>query len=271
MKSTETNNRAQSFWGLLALLLVLLPGLMFGQSAKMSHELNSLSGAESVDVIVQYHKVPTQTHFDRVHFRGGSLNRDLHHVKAGAFRVPAARLAELSNDPDVKFISLDRPVRATSTSSTPDLYAQAVLAQAAQGQYDGTGIGIAVIDSGITSNADFGTRVVYSQNFVVGQLSADDGYGHGTHIAGIAAGNGANSTGANFSKTFTGIASKANLINLRVLDQNGSATDSAVIAAIQTAIQLKSTYNIKVINLSLGRGVYESYTLDPLCQAVESA
>src|SRR5215472_2191642 len=46
---------------------------------------------------------------------------------------------------------------------------------------------------------------------------------------------------------------------------------SAVISAIQQAISLKSTYNIRVMNLSLARGVYESYTLDPLCQAVESA
>ena len=50
-----------------------------------------------------------------------------------------------------------------------------------------------------------------------------------------------------------------------------SPTDSAVIAAIQRAIALKSTYNIRVINLSLGRPVFESYTVDPLCQAVESA
>ena len=62
-----------------------------------------------------------------------------------------------------------------------------------------------------------------------------------------------------------------NLINLRVLDSNGSGTDSAVISAINTAIQLKSKYNIRVINLSLGRPVYESYLLDPLCQAVEKA
>src|SRR5205823_1785294 len=68
-----------------------------------------------------------------------------------------------------------------------------------------------------------------------------------------------------------GVAPNANIINLRVLDANGSGTDSQVIAAIQRAIQLKSTYNIRVINLSLGRSVYESYTLDPVCQAVEAA
>src|SRR5207302_6634631 len=77
--------------------------------------------------------------------------------------------------------------------------------------------------------------------------------------------------GAASNNTYKGIAPNANIINLRVLDANGSGQDSAVIGAIQRAIQLKSTYNIRVINLSLGRPVFESYTLDPLCQAVESA
>ena len=58
---------------------------------------------------------------------------------------------------------------------------------------------------------------------------------------------------------------------MRVLDQNGAGTDSAVINAINTAIQLKLLFNIRVINLSLGRPVFESYTLDPVCQAVEKA
>jgi serine protease AprX len=55
------------------------------------------------------------------------------------------------------------------------------------------------------------------------------------------------------------------------LDANGESSESTVISAIQTAIQLKSKYNIRVINLSLGRPPFESYTLDPLCQAVEAA
>jgi serine protease AprX len=70
---------------------------------------------------------------------------------------------------------------------------------------------------------------------------------------------------------FKGIAPNANLINLRVLDQNGQGTDSGVISAIQVAISFQSKYHIRVINLSLGRQVFESYTQDPLCQAVEAA
>ena len=101
-----------------------------------------------------------------------------------------------------------------------------------------------------------------------GNSSPNDQYGHGTHIAGLIAGDGLSSTGPLYTKTFKGIAPDAKIVNLRVLDANGAATDSAVIAAINQAIALKSKYNIRVINLSMGRAVYESYKLDPVCQAV---
>jgi serine protease AprX len=68
-----------------------------------------------------------------------------------------------------------------------------------------------------------------------------------------------------------GIAPNVSFIKLRVLDANGQGSDSAVIQAIERAIALKRTYNIRVINLSLGRPIYESYKQDPLCQAVEAA
>src|SRR5262249_36350131 len=106
---------------------------------------------------------------------------------------------------------------------------------------------------------------------VPGNASGLDQFGHGTHVAGLIAGNGASSTGLKYSRTFKGIAPQANIVNLRVLDQNGAGSDSAVITAIARAISLKSTYNIRVINLSLGRAAYQSYKLDPLCLAVESA
>ncbi len=99
---------------------------------------------------------------------------------------------------------------------------------------------------------------------VESDLSANDQYGHGTHVAGII---GADGNGS----VYIGMAPGVNLINLKVLDQNGAGTDSQVIAAINQAIQLKSQYNIRIINLSLGRPVFESAANDPLCQAVEAA
>ena len=144
----------------------------------------------------------------------------------------------------------------------------------------GRGVTVAVIDSGIANHPDVKSgglllgllpRVIYQESFVPGDPRTDDEFGHGTHVAGILAGNGKESTGNGFTKTYRGIAPEARLMNLRVLDRNGKGTDSAVINAIHRAILLKTLLNIKVINLSLGRPVWESYTKDPLCRAVEAA
>jgi serine protease AprX len=269
--------RVTSRFGYLALpCLILCATAAFSAQPKISRDLKQQSSGQWVNVIVQYRARPTQTAFARVVSKGGTLKQDLSAMGAGAFSVSRSSLAALAKDPDVAYISPDRTVRATATVT--DYYDQAVLAPYAWSRgFTGTGIGIAVIDSGINSGRDLtlsrgsGSRIVYNQSFVPGQSTFADLYGHGTHVAGILAGNGLNSRGATFKKTFIGVADNVHLINLRVLDEEGSGKDSTVIAAIQKAISLKSKYNIRVINLSLGRPVYESSKLDPLCQAVESA
>jgi serine protease AprX len=262
--------------GYLGLSCLVCAGVAFAAPRRVSKDLKQQSSAEWVNVIVQYRVPPTQMNFARVLAKGGALQHNLPAINGGAFTVKGSALKALAKDPDVAYISPDRTVRATATVT--DYYDQAVLAPYAWSRsLTGSGVGVAVIDSGINSGRDFtlangtGSRIVYNQNFANGQNTVIDQYGHGTHVAGILAGNGQNSHGASFRKTFIGVADNVNLINLRVLDQNGSGRDSAVIAAIQKAISLKSKYNIRVINLSLGRPVYESSKLDPLCQAVESA
>ena len=277
-------------WGarfaFLALITLLAAALSFADGKhKLSKDLeelkSGLSGA-TVDVIIQFKQAPTDAQHGKVEGHGGVLKKKLDVIRGAHYSVPVKSLPALADDPDVAYISPNRPLSGTSTS-TLDYTPESVNAQVAWQQWglDGTGVGVAVIDSGVTavgdlywwipSNQTYGSRVVYSQNFVPGTTDSSDQYGHGTHVAGIIASQGWFSTGGNFTHTFKGIAPNANIINLRVLDQNGAGTDSSVIAAIQTAISLKSTYNIRVINLSLGRQVYESYTVDPLCQAVEAA
>ena len=109
------------------------------------------------------------------------------------------------------------------------------------------------------------------QNFVPGTYDPTDWCGHGTHVSGIIAGSGQNSTGSQYTHTFYGVARRANLINVRVLNSLGSGSVSSMIAGLQWVIANKAAYNIKVINLSLGHPVGDSYKNDPLCQAVESA
>jgi serine protease AprX len=187
-----------------------------------------------------------------------------------AVSVPPDQVLAVSKLPGVGFISLDRMVSATVDSAG----ALTNASMAWQSGWDGTGIGIAVIDSGIYAHddlqdKDLNSRIVFRQDFT-GSWVNDD-YGHGTHVAGIIAGNGKSSPRQNGREVYSGVAPNANLIDLRVLDQNGVSTDSRVVAAIQKAIELKSRFNIRVINLSLGRPISEKAALDPLCRAVEEA
>jgi len=217
-----------------------------------------------VYVIIQFKKATTLANgIQKVTGAGGQNKSRLNVVNGGVFQVPASLLATLAEDPDVQYIS---PDRQTIKLSPDDYILDASNTNSVQQLgYTGNGIGVAVIDSGVrASHPDFAdnygvSRVVYSESFIPG-LDASDQFGHGTAVAGLVAANG-NASG----QWMRGIAPKANIINLRVLDATGSGTDSAVISAIQRAIQLKNTYNIRVINLSLGRRVFESYALDPLC------
>jgi serine protease AprX len=231
-------------------------------------------------VIVQYNTAPTATNINLAASVGAGIgssgNAWVQLKQAGYMMSPGQAKQLISEDSNVKYISPDRALQSTATgnsSLTLDYYDATVNAPYGWNLgYSGTGVGVAVIDSGImTGLSDFGSRVTFSQSFVATDAGTADKYGHGTHVGGIVAGNGKSSTGSNDTYTFKGIAPNANLINLRVLDQNGQGTDSAVISAINWAVANKAKYNIRVMNLSLGRPVYESYTLDPLCQAVESA
>src|SRR5207237_5467944 len=138
--------------------------------------------------------------------------------------------------------------------------------------YDGSGVGVAVIDSGVTSWHDDLTdsagaqRVRHFVDFVNGALTPYDDYGHGTHVAGIVAGNGFDSGGAR-----SGIAPAAHLILLKTLDAAGTAYVSDVIAALDYIVSNRDAFNIRVVNLSVAAGVYESYNTDPLTLAARRA
>src|SRR5437660_6083019 len=265
----------------ITLCLFLLAAAQAFAHPKLSPELRHTKPGNRVDVIVQFKSNPTERRIAKVTGKGAALKQKLSAVNGAAFTsLPAEALAQLAQDPEVAYISPDRPLQGTSNF---DYTPESVNAPWAwqQLQLDGTGIGVAVVDSGVYPVGDlywynaatgaYGSRVVYSQSFVPGTTDTSDYYGHGTHVAGIIAGAGWFSSGNHFSHTFEGIAPNAKIINLRALNQNGAGTDSSVIAAVNAAIKLRSKYNIRVMNLSLGRQVYESYTLDPLCQAVESA
>ena len=136
--------------------------------------------------------------------------------------------------------------------------------------WTGRGVGVAVIDSGIAAMSDFDTRITAFYDFTRGGLVAVtpfDDFGHGTHIAGAIGGSGKLSRDA----AHRGLAPKARLIGLKVLDANGQGWTSDVIRAVDFAIANKSALGIDIINLSLGHPIYEPAGSDPLVQAVERA
>ena len=255
---------------LLILALIGCATLSFAKS-KLSSELKGRGkDTSSVKVIVQFKHKPAAAHQAKISGHGGSVQGDLSLVNSLQATLPASKLAELADDAEVEYISPDRPLGNTLNNSTG-----AVLADYAWGLgLDGSGVGVAVIDSGIRVVDDLKgsggkSRIVASFDTIGG--GTDDKYGHGTHVAGIIAGNAKASLCKDCSLAMRGVAPNVTLINFHALDQNGQGTDSSVINAINQAIALKSKYNIRVINLSLGRPVFESYTQDPLCQAAEAA
>jgi serine protease AprX len=226
-------------WGrrvLTVLALFLSATLAIASSPKMSKDLAAKSRSGDIDVIVQFNHVPNVADHQRVGNHGGRLKRQLGRFRGALYTVSAARLEELANDPNVAYVTPDRKLKGASSAWTLDYHNETINTSAASNLgLDGTGIGIAVIDSGIANVADLNANnVVYSQDFTGDTVNgANDMYGHGTHVAGIIAGNGAMSTGKYAAYTFKGIAQNASLINLRVLDANGGGTDSELIAAIQ--------------------------------------
>jgi serine protease AprX len=186
--------------------------------------------------------------------------------------VDNVELATLAANPKVERVYLDRP--AFATLERTGLSTGATLARQQLG-LTGRGVGVAVIDSGITNWHDDlhrnTSRVAHFRDFTTdvriwSSNPAYDDYGHGTHVAGIIAGTGYDSNGKH-----KGIAPGAKLVGLKVMDGNGRGYISDVIAAIDYAISVKSTYNIRVINISVASGVFESYWLDPLTLAAKRA
>jgi serine protease AprX len=252
----------------VAALTLFLSAAVFGKHPNTAPDLPATG---TVNVVIQYTAPATAAQHAMVAANGGTLIQTLNSVKGASYTVPAAAIGAIAGDPSVVYISPDRAVASSLEFANPTVNANIAFAAG----YTGGGIAIAVIDSGINNHDDLqgtgkkaASRIVYSQSFVAGE-DATDGWGHGTHVAGVLAGNGSDSS--HDSVTFKGMAQQASLVNLKVLDSNGQGADSAVIAAIEQAVALSTTYNIRVINLSLGRPVFESYAVDPLCQAVEYA
>jgi serine protease AprX len=203
---------------------------------------------------------------------GAAVRVDLGFMHAAAADIPAGRLHELAVAEHVANISLDGAVLPTDGSRNSPIGADGAPTNVFTKEINagdlwetgllGQGVGIAVVDTGVVPSKDFGSRVVAT--FATQSGTSPDGYGHGSHVAGLAGSSGANSNGQ-----YRGVAPKVNLINVKTGDDQGVAHVSDIIAGLAWVLDNKDKFNIRVVNLSLRSDTPQSYTTDPLDAAVE--
>jgi serine protease AprX len=243
------------------------------RSLKVDGGLQHLLGATSarpVRVIVR-ESVPDSSSAERVvHTLGGTVRTELPIIGGFSASIPARSLAPLAASPAVSGVWSDTHIQmASSDMATFDdwpvdtVWKQNIRLPRAQRAFDGSGVTVAVLDTGVTPSADFGSRLEANVD-LSGDQDGVDHYGHGTHMAGIIASDGSLSDG-----TYGGVAPGANLVSVKVAGWDGSTDVSVVIAGLEWVVTHQDAYDIRVLNLSFGTDGSQSYLIDPLDYAVE--
>jgi serine protease AprX len=271
--------------------------------AKISPPLLALVRAHPRDdyaVIVRASPKRTGHHAERaaraVDRADGKTHRALSIVGGASASLRGDEILKLAEDPEVQYISSDDviiasfdPEAAAAAASNPAIAEVGAPEAWRQLGVTGNGIGVAILDSGIAPHPDLAGRIVASVDFTGASSSSSgsgssgsgssgsgsSGYGevlvppadpggHGTHVAGLVAGDGMASGGA-----YTGVAPRANLIDVRVIAASGATTVSTLIAGMQWVLAHRDTYNIRVVNISAGGPATVGYRNDPLATAAE--
>lgn len=190
--------------------------------------------------------------------------RCTHELTALGYYCVQARVgavAALCESNCISQVWLDRKVQAMLDKAVP-----AARAVKAVSRYKGAGVTIAVADTGIYPHPDFGGRIIAFADFVGRRTAPYDDNGHGTHVAGCAAGGGTRSGGR-----YRGPAPGALLVGVKVLDKVGSGQMSGLLAGIDWVIRNRDRYRIRILSLSLGAPAGRTCSADPLCRAVSAA
>jgi serine protease AprX len=193
------------------------------------------------------------------------LQRKFSALNGVSAALTGAQIADLAKQKGILAITRDRKLIASGQYSSDGDWSQATKVDGFWGGMQLSGLSmpaIAIVDSGVqTGRTDFGARVI-KQVRITNLLpnSLGDGRGHGTLVAGIAAGS---------ASRYAGAAPTAPIVSLDVMDDNGMALTSDVIAAADWILQNKAAYNIRVANFSLQSSTPATFAYDPLDAAVE--
>ncbi len=244
--------------------------------------LNEVLAAQTsdFDVIVRSTPSPASKRADRaataIGKQGGKAKHALPIVGAATARLKGTQILKLTREPEVDYVVKDAKLRATfdpvadsAKAGTPGILEVGAPRAWSDLGVTGQGIGVAVVDSGVYAHADLAGRIAAAIDFtsaapIVSTTPLGDPGGHGTHVAGLVAGDGTSSAGL-----YTGVAPRARIIDVRVIDATGTSTVSTILRGLQWLLANRNTYNVKVVNMSFGATPQGSYKSDLLATAAE--
>ncbi len=209
---------------------------------------------------------------DKVRGKGGNVSGSSALLGATVAQLTPSQIRDLSTDGSIGRIIFDAPVHATAINAnevaqptTPITFPETIGAPEAWNQgKTGKGVTVAVLDTGINNDPAFGARVKARVDLIDPAHPAQgDPAGHGTHVAGI--------IGASHSSPVPGLAPDANLVSIRVLDEQGQSRLSTVIHGLEWIVSHRKSMHIDVAVMALGAPAQGSYRDDPLAAAVELA
>jgi serine protease AprX len=273
---------------------VLLAALLVPVSAACAE--GASPRARSSEVIVQF-QPGTSAAARRATIRaaGGVVVRDLHVIRALGARISTAGAHRMARMAGVRAVTPNAPMQPSAAATARDRWATwdaRSLATAyiqstrtdkvwTEPRYrsTGEGVAVAVIDTGIagdipdfrSSDTDTTSRVIASVVTNPDASTGTDRYGHGTHVAGLVAGNGrALAADDPLVGRYVGAAPSAKLVSIKASDDHGNAYLMDVIAGLQFVVDHGADYGVRVVNLSLGSSLALPYQFDPLDAAVEA-
>ena len=285
-------------WLTATIVVALLLGTAATPTAAISFDATKIDAAfltevlgsptANFDVIVRSVPVESEGRADRAAARrietaaksvtkqGGTVKHALSIVGGVSARLKGVHILTLTRDGDVDYVVKDQKLRAqfdpvvdSVTAGSPGILSVDAPRAWSQLGVTGRGVGVAVVDSGVYAHPDLAGRIVAAIDFTslaptVSNVPLNDLGGHGTHVAGLIAGDGTRSGGV-----YTGVAPNANIIDVRVIDGHGGSNVSIILRGLQWVLANRTTYNIKVVNMSLGATPTGSYKSDLMATAAE--
>ncbi|MFW9994606.1 MAG: DUF4350 domain-containing protein [Candidatus Odinarchaeota archaeon] len=251
------------------------------QGLDLSRIIDGLDGGGSKTLIFAGKSMTEkQTVIEKIQKAGGEIKTDFKHIPGFIFSVPIEKTFYWENFPGVlantMFQLVEKPLDMLEQSYSGDTLATGATAEemelvdaaGAKSLWDegkkGSGVKIAILDTGVdSSHTDIEVLEGHDFSFVTtdnGFSTAEDtsdNHGHGTHVAGIAAGKGIS------TKKYAGVAPEATLINLKVANQNGNSYPAAVMEALEKAVEL----DVDIISISLG---FSQDVNDPMALFLDS-